>query len=651
MRGESRNRGNFLSSITHSFGLRSTVSHPRLLFAASVVLSMSLCSHSIRAISRSRPKTLLPFLYQTATIQQWNSAAQPLSHRNISSRSRLTGDVPHKDTDAIPFQDADGNLPPSIEQAQSVRQTTITDTERAAFERLYKKFNTEDKSRQKGNAREHDEEDQVADEYYEDEEDPSSGSLDNIFDAVLRGSPRSQGLQGDRISIVGGYSAGKGPRVLDPEDPRNAKILAQQAEKEEFKRLLQEERARVDDLLKSALTDRELWEVLEREVFAHFRTLDLDGLNSDSKDNPNANKSKSKSKAPKTPTVDTRILFPNYPHHLLTALVTLRTRFPSSPLALTIPATMKAIGRSSYALGATPKLYKHLLRTAWLQQSSYTMMDALLTDMETNIVEFDLDILEVLDAIIKENELATGGRLGREMQLVYGMDMWVEGIRKISVWRGVVAERLGVTEEVVQEKAARQLERAERPVRHNARRTYANGRDGRDDMMRTNADRRNDAGGIYMNPKHEGKGESRRAYMNPNRDGPRRSYDRPERDGGVAPERRFTRLERTTTDDTRLQGLNPRMPGTDAGLAPVVEGVQPLQGVKEQSERGSLVRFVQYDIAADGAKDAGGHRETEDDGAHRGGHRGGRVEKKRPVKDTWDEKNPFGDVDAFGRVV
>jgi hypothetical protein len=433
---------------------------------------MSLCSHTIRAISRSqasKSKTLLPFLYQTATIQQWKPATRPIARRNITSRS--------KPGDDIPFEDTDGKLPPTLEEAQSARKTTITDTERAAFEKLYKTFNTQGQGRPKGKSGEHEELDQVADEYYEDDEDSSSSSLDKIFDDVLQGSPRMQNAQRNnrnleyRTSNVEGFSAGKEAQAPVSDTLHNKKKLAAKVEKEKIRKLRMEERERVDKLLKSAQTDRQLWQILEREVFDQLRKLDLDETNSSKKERSKANTPKIKSKSAANSIVDTRVLFPNYPHHLLTAVSTLRTHFPASPLALTILPTIKSLGRSSYALGATPKLYKYLLRTAWIQQSSYAMMDTLLTDMETNIVEFDAEILEVLDAVIKEHDTAKNGQLGREMQMVYGMEMWMEGIKKVKVWRDLVASRLGVQDDVVPERFVR---RPERLMREGTRRVQRN---------------------------------------------------------------------------------------------------------------------------------------------------------------------------------
>ncbi|KAF2822745.1 hypothetical protein CC86DRAFT_252067, partial [Ophiobolus disseminans] len=390
---------------------------------------MSLCSKTLRALSQSRipaSRTLLPFLYQTATMQQ----RQPATRRSMSSRPTAEDD--------IPFGDADGNVPPTADEPRSSRKTTITGTERAAFEQLYRTATAQGRGQAKDSAGEHEELDQIADEYYEDDDDGSAASLDKVFDTVLQGSLRSPNAQRDRRRAPAREARspirpGQEPSSAKTDAPQSKKALARLAEKERIRKLRLEERERVDGLLKTAATDQQLWKTLNREVFDQLRKLDLDGT----------------SPTHKTDASATRIVFSNYPHHLLTAIQTLCIHFPTSPLPLTILPTIKALGRSSYALGATTQLYKHLLRTAWLQQSSYTLIDTLLTDMETNIVEFDVRILDFLDAVIREHEAARSGRLGREMQMVYGMEMWIEGARKMRSWRSVVAERLGIADKVV----------------------------------------------------------------------------------------------------------------------------------------------------------------------------------------------------------
>lgn len=408
---------------------------------------MSACSNTLRALSRSRlptNKTLLPFLYQTATIQQWKPTAQPVARRSISRYSRKD-DPP---TDDIPFEDKD-DLPPALDDLESSRKTTITSSERAAFEKLYRKFNT------RGNRQEekdHEVEiDAIADEYWEPDEDESpTASLDKIFDEALKKAAtsrewnrsgvdplRSRKPKQDLQSMAVHVLKGTRPIEMEARDVRARKKEVTSVQAAQLKNARMRERKRIDDLLSSAKTDHELWSTLEAEVFEQVRQLDLDSTAP--KPKPKDNRSRRGKPAP-----DPKILFANYPHHLLTALTTLRTHFPASPFPLLILPKIKSLGRSSFALGATTALYTQLLRTAWLQQSSYPLLTSLLTEMHNAAIEFNADTLLLLDQVIKEFDMARGGKLGREMQMVYGMEQFGEGIREVRRWRAVVAERVGV---------------------------------------------------------------------------------------------------------------------------------------------------------------------------------------------------------------
>ncbi|EOA84898.1 hypothetical protein ACJQWK_06241 [Exserohilum turcicum] len=407
---------------------------------------MSACSSTVRAVSRSRVpplKTLLPFLYQTTTIQQWQPATRPIARRNITSRSRSN------DGDDIPFE-AD-NLPPPIDQAP--RKTTITGTERAAFQKLYKKFNTEGRQQKE---KDHIVElDQIADEYYEDDEDNSKPSLDEIFDEAMRGDARLRASRTPLLRPKTGAQPGKDAldsSEIEPGKARSSRGKAAGVDTAPFKEMRSAERERIDKLIRDAPTDRALWEVLEREVFAKVRQLNLDNIGTtkggeaateSTSTSKNSNTESRPTNKPEMPPLEQRILFKNYAHHLVTAVAVLRSEFPASPLPLSILPTVKSLGRSSHALGATTILYKNLLRTAWIQQSSYATIDTLLTDMDNNAIEFDPDILVILDHIIKENNQARGGVLGREIQMVYNMDMSIDGVGKLVAWRRIVAERLG----------------------------------------------------------------------------------------------------------------------------------------------------------------------------------------------------------------
>jgi len=407
---------------------------------------MSICSNSVRALSCSRvspSKTLLPFLYQTPTIQQWQSATRPVARRTIHTPSR-----PYVSED-IPFED-DADLPPVVDQ-QPPRKTTISRTERAVFQKLYRKFDNEGRQQKK---KDHAVDvDEVFEEQQKDTEDISRPSLDKVFDEVLRGEPRLRALRTQRTRARSNKQDAAGAEVGKAQ---SSKKKGSSVEAAKLKELRLAERERIDELIQDAPTDRALWQILEREVFAKVRDLDLDNASSgDSKTSPakpssNASKKSSEAKAahkPSPPSTDARVLFHNYPHHLITAVTTMRTEFPSSPLPFSILPTIKKLGRSSHALGATTTLYKHLIRTAWIQQASYITINMLLKEMDDNAIDFDADILGLLDAIIKEHNQARSGGLGKEMAMLYGMEMFADGLTKINTWRNVVAERLGLRSE------------------------------------------------------------------------------------------------------------------------------------------------------------------------------------------------------------
>lgn len=401
---------------------------------------MSLCSNTLRAHLRPAPhpktQTLLPFLYQTATIQQWHAQSRLHARRYVSYRTE------HEDS--IPFEDAEGNLPPRLEDVPTPRKTTMTTTERAAFEKLYKTFNTQGEGRSKSSNGEHEELDQIADEYYEDDEEPAGHSLHTAFDAVLKGSlntPKPPGNAPESTPVV----APAVPDLAVPETPRTRKLKEARAERDRVKKAQLEQRERVKVMMKTATSDRDLWHMLERAVLDPIRKLDLDGTGTEGQSaGIKAVRRKARTDSGNKSATNEKMLFANYPSHLLTALLTLRHHFPTSQYPLMLIPTIKSLGRSSYALGASTVLYKHLLRTAWLQQSSYTLIDTLLTDMDTNAIEFDAGILEVLDAVIKEHNMARTGKLGMNIKLVYGMQQWLEGIQKIKDWRKTIALRLGI---------------------------------------------------------------------------------------------------------------------------------------------------------------------------------------------------------------
>ena len=403
---------------------------------------MSACLCSFRALARSRTsnaKTLTPFLYQTATIQQRTS----ISHRNASNSSRS----PSTDHD-VPFEGEE--LPPAINDPAADRKTTITGSERAAFQKLYKKFN---QAEQKG--LNEDELDQIADEYYEDDDDnskdKSGDSLDSLFDAVLSGKAAQKGPRPPDSAKKPVTLESLARNILEsgPED-RKRKMKEEAAQKQaRIKELRTSEKERVRKLLEAAPTDHELWAVLEAQVFSVIRSMDLDNSKASGSSGRKLKAqalAKTLSKSPSSkadPTRDPAVVYRTYSAHLYSAAQTLRTHFPASPLVFNIIPRVKELGRSSYALGASTNLYKTIIRAAFRQNHSYAQICSLLQDMDNGGIEYDYGVLKILDEVLSTHRQATKGQYGRAMQSIMKMDMYEDGLEKLRAWHTVVKKRVG----------------------------------------------------------------------------------------------------------------------------------------------------------------------------------------------------------------
>jgi hypothetical protein len=96
---------------------------------------------------------------------------------------------------------------------------------------------------------------------------------------------------------------------------------------------------------------------------------------------------------------DLQILQHVYPASLLLALRLYITHFPSSPYAFLLLPRIRALGTTSYVLGASPQFYNSLMSLVWLVRSSLREVDGLLGEMERGGVEMDEGTYAVLGAI------------------------------------------------------------------------------------------------------------------------------------------------------------------------------------------------------------------------------------------------------------
>lgn len=212
----------------------------------------------------------------------------------------------------------------------------------------------------------------------------------------------------------------------------------------------QKELDRVIKLMKGAKTDRELWSVLEYEVFSMIRQSNGEGgktkvksarrrrgQQSDAELVDDQEKSRSKDNQPPLTTIG-----PNYPYLLLLAMRIFRYDFQLPSACLSLFAQVRSLGPISYVLGATTPLYNEIIGLKWKSYGDFHGIDELLIEMEKSGVEFDEDTLLLLEGIEKERRLVMRGDEGNLMKDLWCLDGVRGGLRRIIVWKEIVDEKL-----------------------------------------------------------------------------------------------------------------------------------------------------------------------------------------------------------------
>ncbi|KAK3376317.1 hypothetical protein B0T24DRAFT_526365 [Lasiosphaeria ovina] len=134
-----------------------------------------------------------------------------------------------------------------------------------------------------------------------------------------------------------------------------------------------EERARVSLLMKNAKTDFELWDIMESEVFSMVDRL---GIGKQQPSKPGRKKKPSDDK------LSMHTFGPLYPQHLHTALRLMDESFTtSSPLALNILPRVKELGLASYVLGVSTEFYNTLAWIQWYRRGDVRAVFSLFDEM------------------------------------------------------------------------------------------------------------------------------------------------------------------------------------------------------------------------------------------------------------------------------
>lgn len=372
------------------------------------------------------PTTMIPLLYQTRTIQRLPRALlQPVSLRNLSQSHSPRARPPSRPwqgqnrsgPDAIPFElPADVKITDEEVGVPSDRQdgrTTITPTERDAFNQIFQEIASRDKSRrsrfgshlvtqtERTSAHPANVIIQNAARGYASPQEPTFTATDRA-EALLRFPPSLRraammalGLkedgQYDGSVAYDGTAEARVPEdnIVDmepsPPPPRNI----------EQQRL---EQGRVESMMKDAKTDFELWDIMEKEVFSMVEKL---GVESAQRSGRKSKKQGRKAGATATANEDELgmdVYGSLYPSLLLSGLRLLDQSFANpSPLALSVLPRIKQLGLTSYVLGATTPFYNSLMGILWHRYHNVAAVISLWDEMHHAGLSYDSESLRTLE--------------------------------------------------------------------------------------------------------------------------------------------------------------------------------------------------------------------------------------------------------------
>ncbi|KAF2174106.1 hypothetical protein M409DRAFT_16379 [Zasmidium cellare ATCC 36951] len=351
------------------------------------------------------------------------------SFRPNTTEERLPREEP------VPFE---GKLPTSDLSAR-VEGSTMTPKELRIFEQLFRVKPTQVQQ------------DTKADGTPEEKkalEQPVKGSHDEIPAGAAfgkakhhrklhnKGQLRSKAPQTNLYGVAAPQTRREFPDLLRPLAEEAAALRAQEAigdgEKTIDDRSMSttapdDQAAKKLDSIKSSMdeakTDVALWNVLQLQIFTYVRTL-------------------SDSWRPVKAGRDFQTLTQTLPQSLLYFMKSLRDSFPGSLLGLVLLPTLKKLGPSAFALGASTELFNEHM---WLLYRHYADLDGIaetLSEMDKNVYEFDSGTKDLISTILRDGRKSLNNGFGPGMQALWSTDRKTRGLEKISRWEGVVEERL-----------------------------------------------------------------------------------------------------------------------------------------------------------------------------------------------------------------
>jgi hypothetical protein len=251
---------------------------------------------------------------------------------------------------------------------------------------------------------------------------------------------------------------------VESEEWSDEKDRAQEIEKLEAIR--EPERKRVEDMMKAAQSDFELWGIMEKEVFSLIPKMGLEELPAVVEQPPPSKTKKSgkKTRASKakpengesqqiTP-IDTTdesgvsalsLYGPLYPSYLLLGLRLLDRSFARpSLLALSLLPKIKSMGFISHVLGASTQFYNELIRIYRYRHDDFTGISNLLLEMENAALEMDEETLEVVFDIVRTQQSVERGDKGSAVKALWRSSNFAPD--KLRAWKSKIERAISERE-------------------------------------------------------------------------------------------------------------------------------------------------------------------------------------------------------------
>ncbi|KAK3936934.1 hypothetical protein QBC46DRAFT_393934 [Diplogelasinospora grovesii] len=394
------------------------------------------------------PTTLLPFLYQTRTLQRLSRAGlskpafRAFLHATAGAHSPRAARPPRAPSkDAIPFE-----LPPDIQvdSEESKERSTITPTEREAFNRIFEEIAARGGKLPTGSSQTNGTPMSAA-QFSADLKTAASRhgniiiqdattqndarkkpfndpfrpftqmvSAEDREKALLRFPPSlrraarmAYGVIEPDVNFDGSARGGEADTLAWEQDraatdhtagareePRRRRVdddmigddllaLDPSAKSAETESLRRSERSRVETRMSQCETDFELWDVMEQEVFGMVDKL---GIGEQQQQQPKTKRGRNKvattTQEKDGEELSMQVHGPLYPSYLLYALRLMDQNFATtSPLALSILPRIKELGLASYVLGVSTPFYNALMSIYWRRYGDMGTVFNLLEEM------------------------------------------------------------------------------------------------------------------------------------------------------------------------------------------------------------------------------------------------------------------------------